>query len=364
MVSSNTPHQPQAPINHGGAIDAASRKYGIPAEDWLDLSTGINPVGYPVIDIATAHWQRLPLASELDRLKRAACDYYGVPAPDYMVCAPGTQALIQTIPFWIRDRIDISKVHIMGPTYGEHARCWTRAGHDCAPHETASGDRFDATKEILRSAAPGTIVIIVNPNNPDGGILPPSEIAALSELAKQARSFLIVDEAFMDCQPDQSICPIIGDLPNTLVLRSFGKFFGLAGVRLGCVVMAPDLAAGLSERIGPWAIPGPTIEIARRAFGDQTWQNQTRSRLASDAVRLDDLIGANSTLTLSGATDLFRYYDGADCAKLADHLARYGILVRLFDHDHNKVRFGFPGTEPEWQRLVSALDDWKSRDHA
>ncbi|MDG4720246.1 MULTISPECIES: threonine-phosphate decarboxylase CobD [Thalassospira] len=358
MASRINQPSPASPINHGGAIDAAARKYGIPAHRWLDLSTGINPVAYPVAEIATAHWQRLPLSSELDGLKHAACKYYGVPDTQYLVAAPGTQALIQTIPYWLPDHAELSGIHIMGPTYGEHARCWQRAGHDCELHETAADNRKARARDILATATPGTVVVIVNPNNPDGGILPPDDIAELAALAEQADSWLIVDEAFMDCQPGFSVCPMIYRLPRTLILRSFGKFFGLAGVRLGCLVTAPNLATDLSDRIGPWAIPGPTIEIATRAFSDTSWQTETRQRLAADGNRLDDLIAAKTSLTRSGTTDLFRYYDGTDCAQLADHLARHGILVRLFDHDITKVRFGFPGTTTDWQRIETALDQW------
>ena len=355
ITSSRTP----APINHGGAIDAAARKYGIPAEEWLDLSTGINPCPYQVDDIPAIQWQRLPLASELAALGDAACAYYGIPDPAYLACAPGTQALIQTIPFWIRDHVDVSAVHIMGPTYGEHARCWDRAGHICHIHETAADARLNHAKRLLASAGPGTVIIIVNPNNPDGGLIPVKDICELSRLARLADSWLIIDEAFMDCQPDQSICSMIADLPHTLVLRSFGKFFGLAGIRLGCVVMAPDLVTSLSERIGPWAIPGPTMVVGAQAFSDTQWQQQSRTRLTADAARLDDLITKNSRLALSGGTDLFRYYDGSDCVALADHLGHRGILVRLFDHDANKVRFGLPGTDADWKRLEDAMTDWQ-----
>ncbi|MEQ8285773.1 threonine-phosphate decarboxylase CobD [Thalassospira sp.] len=347
-----------ATINHGGAIDAAAEKYGIPPAEWLDLSTGINPQGYPVPKIDFAHWQRLPLASELDGLKRAAAHYYALPGPDYVVCTPGTQSLIQTIPFWLKDQTAISKVHIMGPTYGEHARCWQRAGHDCAIDETTPDKRLARATEILTSAKSGNVVILVNPNNPDGAMFPPTDIADLSRLAQQRDCWLILDEAFMDCQPDLSVCPMIEDLPRTIVLRSFGKFFGLAGARLGCAVMAIDLARDLAERVGPWAIPGPTIAIGTQAFSDRIWQEETRIRLTTDSLRLDNLIADKTALALFGGTDLFRYYHGTDCQKLAEYLAQCGILVRLFDHDREKVRFGFPGTQQDWQNLEVALTDW------
>ncbi|NIY76251.1 threonine-phosphate decarboxylase [Thalassospira sp. HF15] len=350
--------KPEAPINHGGAIDRAAQRYGIPAIEWLDLSTGINPLAYPVRGIDGAHWQRLPLATELDALKQAAQAYYQTPTTKHIVCAPGTQALIQTIPFWLKDRMASPtepNVHIMGPTYGEHERCWLRACYPVDNHQTIPNDRCDRAKDILRTADAGTVVVQVNPNNPDGAIYPPTDIIALGQLAATRDCWLVVDEAFMDCEPNQSVCRYIDQLPTTIILRSFGKFFGLAGARLGCAIMDIDLARDLENRIGPWAIPGPTLVVGTQALLDQSWQQDTRTRLSNDAARLDQLVTENSKLKLSGGTDLFRYYQGTDCKALADHLGQKGILVRLFDHDANKVRFGLPGTAADWKRLEEAM---------
>lgn len=360
MAHNTATSAPSTSINHGGAIDVAARKYGIAAADWLDLSTGINPRAYPVPEIDLCHWQRLPLSSELGQLKETAAAYYHAPDASNLVCTPGTQALIQTIPFWLRDINPVAKVHIMGPTYGEHKRCWQRAGNDCNIIETAPDERFGKAHDILTSAASDTVFILVNPNNPDGKLLSPAEILELGKLAAERDCWMIVDEAFMDCTPDQSACPLIDEMPRTIILRSFGKFFGLAGARLGCAVMAPDLAKNLEQRIGPWAVPGPTIAIGIDAFSNTDWQSQTRARLHADGLRLDDMIARHTNLKPSGATDLFRYYDGAECAELADHLGKAGILVRLFDHDTNKVRFGLPDGDQNWDRLETALSGWKN----
>ncbi|MBR9900636.1 MAG: threonine-phosphate decarboxylase [Rhodospirillales bacterium] len=361
MTDDQTQSKHHTPINHGGAIDTAAKRYNIPAKNWLDLSTGINPVSCPPGNVDLAHWQRLPLSAELDALKQAAKAYYRTPTTKHIVCAPGTQALIQTIPFWLKDQMVSAaetRVHVMGPTYGEHERCWLRAGYQIDCHQTRPQDRYETAKAILGTAKAGTVVILVNPNNPDGAMFASADIVALGSLADARGCWLVVDEAFMDCTPDQSVCADIDQLPTTIVLRSFGKFFGLAGARLGCAVMNSDLASDLESRIGPWAIPGPTIVVGTNAFLDTHWQKETRTRLASDALRLDQMVTGNSKLVLSGGTDLFRYYDGAACSALADHLAQRGILVRLFDHDVNKVRFGLPGTPSDWKRLEDAMASW------
>lgn len=358
MANNSNKLDPSAPINHGGAIDLAAQKYGIPATKWLDLSTGINPVAYPVPNIETCHWQRLPLASELIALKSAAAAYYGVANTDFLAFAPGTQALIQTIPFWYNDMAGATEVHIMGPTYGEHQKCWRRAGHECVVHDTMPDRRLDKAHEIIESARPGSVLILVNPNNPDGKLVSPSNILELAGRAQANGCWMLVDEAFMDCQPDQSVCSLIEQMPRTIILRSFGKFFGLAGARLGCAIMGAELVTELEARIGPWAIPGPTITLGIRAFCDTAWQDLTRKRLSDDRIRLNDLIKAHTPLRPSGATDLFAYYDSTDCSAIATHLARNGILIRLFDHDDQKVRFGFPGSTTDWNRLDAALSQW------
>ena len=346
-----------APINHGGAIDIAAQKHGIAAENWLDLSTGINPVGYPIPEIAPQYWQRLPLSSELTSLKHAASRYYQLPSPDHLVCTAGTQSLIQTIPFWLRDHTDIRSVHILGPTYAEHRRCWQRAGHICTDHDSNANDRLKTARSLLTTGDAGKVVILVNPNNPDGGLIPATEIEQLSKLAAYHHNWLIVDEAFIDCEPDQSICPHIDALSNTLILRSFGKFFGLAGIRIGCAVLPVKLAHDLEQRIGPWAIPGPSMHIATLAFDDLDWQTATRQRLNTDRQRLETMVTDHSPLKCIGATPLFLLFEGEMAAAVADHLAHAGILVRLFDHDATKVRFGLPGTDEDWKRLKTAFKE-------
>jgi cobalamin biosynthetic protein CobC len=365
MTDNAIPQKKQPAIHHGGAIDQAAKRYGIPAHDWLDLSTGINPIAYPVPDIDSAHWQRLPLTSELEALKSAAKHYYDLPSNGHLVAAPGTQALIQMIPFWLWERTEhhaqlhAPQTHVMGPTYGEHERCWRRAGYDCLIHQTSPVERLAKAASILRISAPGTVLILVNPNNPDGMSFAPSDILSLGKMAHDRNCWLLVDEAFMDCQPDQSVCSYIDQMPSTIILRSFGKFFGLAGARLGCAIMAVDFATDLESRIGPWAIPGPTLIVGAKALMDQTWQKAARDRLNADAARLDQLILANSKLAFAGGTNLFRYYDGCDCSALADHLGKQGILVRLFEHDPNKIRFGLPGRDTDWIRLEKALLGWQ-----
>lgn len=344
---------PTTPLpDHGGAIDTAMRRYGIPTARWIDLSTGINPVPYPVGDVADAIWHRLPLAHDVAALKTAAAKYYQIPDTRFLCTAPGTQAIIQVLPFMIARHFSGRRVMVAGPTYGEHALAWHRAGFEIIPLASAPGDRADDIRNRMLEA---DIVVLVNPNNPDGGFLSNLEVRKLARDLEAAGKWLILDEAFSDTVPDATLCPAIADLNRTIILRSFGKFFGLAGLRLGFAVANPDITADLEDRLGPWAVSGPAIEIATRAFEDHDWQTQTRQRLAQDAARMDNLITEKTGLKLVGGTDLFRLFNGNNCAQTHDHLARHGIWVRAFADHPDRLRFGLPGTEHHWQRLQTAL---------
>lgn len=342
--------------SHGGAIDAAAEKYGIATPDWLDLSTGINPTAWPITMSDAIHWQRLPLARELDALKQAAADYYGISHANQLVCAPGTQALIQTIPFWFADQSRTATAHIIGPTYAEHALGWKRAGFKTETVTTTPENRVSSMTDILQSSGGrDDIVILVNPNNPDGGLIDRTAMIGLAELAQKHGKWLVIDEAFMDCSPEYSICAECHKFERVIVLRSFGKFFGLAGLRLGCAVMPPEPAADLTDRIGPWAVAGPALIIAQAAFKDRTWQTAMRHQLSINARRLDTLIASLTDLERVGGTTLFRLYHGRNAAKLAHHLGAQGILVRLFEDHADHIRFGLPGAEKDWIRLEKAL---------
>ena len=310
--------EPRDPDQHGGDLAAAERMFGRPSAGWLDLSTGINPNPYPNLEVSQAALARLPGTAEYDALIEAARVYYRVPNGAAITAASGTQALIQVLPQLVAG----ARVSIAGPTYGEHELVWSRAG-----------------RAIGHS---GDITVVVNPNNPDGRITLPSD-----------QGMTIVDEAFCDLMPEASA---IGLFPrdNLIVLRSFGKFFGLGGLRLGFCISSPDFAVRLTQMLGPWAVSGPALEIGTRALSDQRWISETRAALAAARARLDRVLGA-AGLRVIGGTDLFRLVDTPDAAAIYRRLGAAGILVRPFA-DHPKwLRFGLPGNDAEFARLTQAL---------
>jgi cobalamin biosynthesis protein CobC len=319
------------PAEHGGDPGAIRRRFPNAPLPWIDLSTGINPVPYPVADLPIDRWSRLPTREAEQRLLDAAAHRYGIDDPATIVAAPGTQAMIQLLP----RLVPRSRVAIVGPTYAEHERGWRRGGHEVA------------LVTDLVGAAGADIVVVVNPDNPTGRLIAPPELYATKA------SLLVVDEAFIDFLPAPA--SLAGDVPaNTVVLRSFGKTYGLAGLRLGFAVAQPRLAARLRDELGPWAVSGPALEVGKIALDDEAWLTAAAQRLAEDRERLDALLVA-AGFTLLGGTPLFRLADHPQARGFIDALGRQGLHVRSFADRTTWLRFGLPANHEEFRRLAAAL---------
>jgi cobalamin biosynthesis protein CobC len=326
-------------VEHGGGVLAAARKHGHAPERWLDLSTSISPFGWLVGEIPPAVWQRLP--EHEDGLLEFARAHYGAP---YLAAAAGSQAVIGVLPE-LRPR---GSVAVVVPTYAEHAAAWARAGHTV--WET---DARDVSALVNRIDA----LVVCNPNNPTGDRLPRETLLAWNARLAARGSWLVVDEAFADADPSQSLAAGCGRT-GLVVLRSPGKFFGLAGMRLGFALGWPELVAALAERLGPWPVSGPARWIGREALADRVWQATARERLAAASVRLAELLGAHG-LAAAGRTPLFAWVPTARAAALQAFLAERAILVRAFPRPAG-VRFGLPGAPADWERLDAALTAWRN----
>ena len=326
------------PVYHGGDLAWAAREYPDAPQPWLDLSTGINPWPYPLPPLEAALWTRLPDAA-LDRhLRQAAARCYRVADAGAVVAAPGSQALIQMLP---RLRPP-GQVAVLGPTYGEHAACWAAAGHDVAG--IADLDTMPRRCDVL---------VLTNPNNPDGRILPPARLLALAAELQARGGWLVLDEAFADVAPAASLAA--AGAAGVIVLRSFGKFFGLAGLRLGFAIATPELAAAISGALGPWAVSGPAAAIGAAALADTAWIAATRARLGRAAAALDALLGRHG-IEVQGGTDLFRLVATNEADRLFDSLCRQGIFTRRFPAEPRWLRFGLPA---DAARLEAALVGFK-----
>ena len=328
---------PPEPVPHGGDLDAARAQHPDAPQPWIDLSTGINPHPYPVPELDLTQWARLPQPSQDRALRQAAAHRYGADHAGMVVAAPGTQALIQILP----RHGAASRVAIVSPTYGEHAVAWRREGHDVVE-----------ARDIDAAAGAG-VVVVVNPNNPTGHVIPARELRTLAASLHQRGGLLVVDEAFADVMPrDVSIVP--GLPPATLVLRSFGKAYGLAGLRLGFAIAHEETAAWLRDHLGPWCVSVPAMTIGAAALADDCWLETATRKLEIGCRRLDALLGTCGC-TLLGGTPLFRLVSHPSAGRLAETLGRHGIHVRRFGEQPTWLRFGLPGPEQTWDRLEHAL---------
>jgi cobalamin biosynthesis protein CobC len=334
----------RALLPHGGDLSAARRQFPNAEEPFVDLSTGINPHSYPIPQLSPDLFARLPQQEALEQLLAAAARFYEAPSPAHVVAAPGTQILLPAVAALAHP----GRAKVLGPTYAEHLRVAQLAGHGA----TQVGDIAE-----LKNA---DLAVVVNPNNPDGRLLTRDALISLAEALHSHGGLLVVDEAFMDvASPSESLAGEVARA-NVVVLRSFGKFFGLGGLRLGFALAAPEVACRLAAWLGPWAVAGPAIAIGEAALADAAWVQATRAALRRESQRFDDILAAGG-LAVVGGTPLFRLVHTPAADALFHHLGRAGILVRRFPERPEWLRFGLPGSEKAWRRLFCALDAFARR---
>ncbi|WP_296424817.1 threonine-phosphate decarboxylase [Yoonia sp.] len=310
----------KTPRDHGGGLDAAITRYGGTRADWLDLSTGINPVPYPIPTLPADVWTALPDQAAFDRLYGLARRFWNVPPDATIIGACGASALIAALP----RMVPTGQVCIPGPTYNEHGAAFRAAGW-------ALGQ------------APTDAIVAVHPNNPDGLLWTADQLTA---------PFTIIDESFGDVAPDQSLIAL-ADRPGTVILKSFGKFWGLAGLRLGFAIGDPAIIARLGDILGPWQISGPALSIGAEALADPQWARETRARLTTDAARLDTLLASKGAKIIGGTT-LFRLYKVQDAAAAQTRLAQNHVWSRTFPYAPDWLRLGLPA-HGRWAQLEQAF---------
>lgn len=316
---------------HGGNLDVAQQRFGGRAEDWIDLSTGINRQPYPVGEISARAWSALPSRAEIEALHQAARHAYRTSAP--ILAMGGAQAAIQLLP----QLAPRGRARILAPTYNEYGGVLVGAGWDVQE----AGE--------LDALAGADLAVVVNPNNPDGRNFAPKDLLTL--LPRVGR--LVVDESFADAVPQLSLAPQ-ADRQGLLILRSFGKFYGLAGLRLGFAIGNAADIDKLATLSGPWPASGPAIAIGCRALRDDAWAKSTSARLAQDCLRLDQMAQAQGWKLVGGAP-LFRLYEMPDALAAQEKLARGHIWSRVFAQKPTWLRLGLPGSETEWARLAEVL---------
>ena len=331
--------KPATPPFHGGRLQAATKQFNIPLSDWLDLSTGINPYSWQVPAIPQDIWQRLP--DSYAPLEAAAETFYGAA----VVAIPGSQWAIQNLPAMIQCR----RVWIPAEAYEEHKYWWQWHNHQTLAY---------ASLEQI-TLQPQDSVVVINPNNPTAKHVATAQLLDLARKLNREQGYLILDEAFMDPTPERSVLGQAEPLPtNLIVLRSLGKFFGLAGLRLGFIYCQGALLSAVREKLGPWAVSHPAAYVGELALQDQSWHQSTRALLQQSAHELHQLLSANIPAQSITTTGLFSSIQlNAEVAEaLFSHCAQQGILLRHFPQ-WQKIRVGLT-TKSGMERLLSALRCW------
>jgi cobalamin biosynthetic protein CobC len=321
-------------LEHGGHLIDAAKKYNSPIEQWIDLSTGINPNGWPVPSIPAECWQRLPESA--DGLLSAAKEYYQCQS---ILTVAGSQAAIQALPLLRKKSI----VGVLTPAYAEHAYSWQKAGHKVI---VLSIETIESQLPLL------DVLILINPNNPSGQRFSKTQLLSWHKQLDKRGGWLIIDEAFIDTTPENSMSshPVSDGL---IILRSIGKFFGLAGLRCGFVIATENIVTELDERLGPWTISHSSRYIATLALLDKEWQLKTQIELNKQANRLALLLKRHG-IKVAAQTDLFLWIKMPDAEKIHYSLAEKGILTRLFTQPAS-LRFGLPKDELQWAFLEKTL---------
>ena len=325
-------------LTHGGKLRNAARRYGIPLNQWLDLSTGVNPRCYPVPSIPTEAWNRLP--EDDDGLIDVAREYFKTSS---LLPVAGSQAAIQALPIIRRQLHPHSRVAVLPVVgYQEHRHAWQKQGFTILTYDK---------EPDAQQLAIADVVVIINPNNPTGHFTDTSALMDYQTLLSERDSWLIVDEAFMDATPELSISPK-SPLNNLIILRSIGKFFGLAGIRAGFVLAEPAILKALQEHLGPWCLSTPAREVCKAALADKEWQESNRNFLERSGSYLSRLLSKHFAHVKS--THLFStvFTEGA-CA-IHEELCQRGIFTRLLD-EKNGIRFGLIEREEQKIRLEKAL---------
>lgn len=326
-------------MDHGGDLTTARAQYGFMAKDWLDLSTGINPFAYPLPELPANCFQQLPGRDEIHTLLATLRESYAVPDGAATMVAPGSQAIIQALPTLFPTK---QQVQIITPTYTEHEAAW-RTGN----HKVVKSDTPDPKTQ--------TFIILTNPNNPDGRAWDPEQLLGIATTLSAKGGLLIIDEAFADAMPQLSSIPH-SDIPGLLILRSFGKFFGLAGLRLGFAIGEQAVIKRLATSFGPWPISGPALVTATAALADKKWISAAHTKLKAESEALQNRL-QNHGLKIAGHTPLFTLAETGNASALHDHLATRAIWTRKFSYNNSWLRIGLPPSEAALQRLDRALND-------
>lgn len=322
-------------IQHGGNLLQAIEEFGGNQEDWLDLSTGISPY---TIDLPEFHqdvWRRLPDPKYVKLLEGKAKEFYQTKSN--CLAVPGSQFAIQHL-----SKVVDGEIGILEPTYGEYAASFVRNGKSYTSLENIS--------DIGNASS----VILANPNNPDGRIYTSQELLKLAVQLSERNGYLVVDEAFMAIDDPNSLLNEVDATTNVVILRSIGKFFGLAGIRLGFVFSSEKFRAKLAAYLGPWAVTGPALAIADHIFANRFIANELKQKISVRHQQMGEIL-EQSGLQIVGKNDLFFLIRHPKANALHISLKQQKVLTRIFDYNSDWIRIGLTANSNEDERLLKAI---------
>lgn len=324
---------------HGGNSDEAAQRYGLSRDQMCDLSTAISPIAYQMALPDSNAYQALPMAEDMAQLYAAARQYYKVPETAAICGGAGSQSLLSALPHLMAPR----QVWCPEPTYNEHRYRWEKAGH-----------KVSGAAKCPKEAR---VIILVQPNNPTGRVWQHYEIAAYLSQMRACEGLLIIDEAFADVMPEISACAHTGEAP-LVILRSLGKFFGLAGLRVGFAIGAEGLIDRLADEIGPWPVSQPAMVVAKSALTDTRWQKAHLERLRAKAADMVAIL-AEAGFTITGHTPLFVTLSDHRIPAFHDYLARHGFWTRIYRSDPTMMRVGLLPDGPKQTEFETVLSGWQ-----
>lgn len=330
-------------VVHGGCLNRAVKDFAIARENWLDLSTGINPQSYSLSSPPESIWRSLP--EDDDGLVATAQKYYDC---RQLIMTPGSQWSIGKIPSWCR-ALGNHKNTVLLPYLGyqEHRHAWQKSGFDCVYYID------EPTEQQLSTCS---AMVVINPNNPSGNKVNKTQLLQWHNRLSETGAWLIVDEAFIDAETSQSMAGDAG-VTGLIVLRSLGKFFGLAGVRVGALLAWQSLLELALSELEPWSIANPSRWAAEKALQDIQWQDSMRAQLTLQSQKLSDLLHRTFSQSIGGCA-LFQTVWLNNAEVIYQQLAREGILVRLLsEYKTPGLRFGLPADNDKSRaRLTQALN--------
>jgi len=330
-------------LSHGGELEKFSNQYGIAVDQWLDLSTGISPYCYPIPSVPIRIWQRLP--EQTDAFRQAVTDYYKI--SNWLACS-GTQSAIQVLPkLWFNKCNKPSQIWLPRVGYKEHEHAWRSYLNSVIQYENLP-EANDLTQNC--------VVVVINPNNPTGQVYQKQVLLNLANNLKEKNGLLVIDEAFIDCEQEEIFFKQADDFTNLIILRSMGKFFGLAGLRVGFVLSNQEWLSDFENVLGIWSVTGPSLYIAERALKDVEWQKMQKQRLFEQGNKLTLLLKDIFDTNVNG-TSLFKSFKSKCAVDIHHQLCKHGVLVRLCD-EKDRLRFGIPDNAG-FERISSIMSKLK-----